>query len=342
MSKIMILAGALVLSGVVAAHAQSIPVYDVTVTCKKPPPFMSKQDCIQAQYLSRWSLIDDWGRASPAVREECRSTAGRYGDYNILMMCIMAHTDNRSSSTLQPSPITPPIPSPSPSPSAAEHAADTPFAQGLADREAWETWSAGLKGDYWSGALYWSGQRSLPMPGSSAALGGDATAGCEAAKLRLDVSDGRRKTDPAYRLGWNSYINYSVPRTCEALVAEVTTAIGNALASGELLPMLESYGADISAHMLVVDDYEVSTSGGEAKINWSACRRADPAKVGLSLTPEERAQLAHFQALVRHDEREAPQQQMQQLPTQQPMQQTVDDARYLLHRYVEDLTKVDQ
>ncbi len=178
------------------------------------------------------------------------------------------------------------------------------------------------------------------MPGSCAALGGDKTAGCEAAKLRLDLSDGRLKKGPAYRLGWNSYINYSVPHTCEALVAEVTTALGNALASGELMPMLELFGADISAHMLVVDDYEVSNTGGDAKINWSACRRADPANVGLSLTPEERAQLAHFQALARQDERQ--QQQMQQPATQQPMQHTVEDARYLLHRYLEDLTRLDQ
>jgi hypothetical protein len=340
MSKIMILAGALALSGVVAAHAQSVPIYNVATACKKPPPFMSKQDCIQAQYLSRWSLIDDWGRASPAAREECRSVAGRYGDYNTLMLCIMAHTDNQTSSTLRPSPTNPPTPSLLPAP--AEHAADTPFAQGLADREAWEIWFAGLKGDYRTGALYWSGQRSLPMPGSCAALGGETTAGCEAAKQRLDLSDGRRKQDPAYRLGWNSYINYSAPRTCEALVADATTAFGNALASGELLPILETFGANISAHMLVVDDYEVANTGGDAKINWSVCRRADPAKVGLSLTLEEQAQLAHFQALARQDEGQAPPQQMSQPQAQQPMQQTVEDARYLLHSYVEDLTRLDR
>ena len=51
------------------------------------------------------------------------------------------------------------------------------------------------------------------MPGSCAALGGDKTAGCEAAKLRLDLSDGRLKKDPAYRLGWNS----ALPNTLEGL-----------------------------------------------------------------------------------------------------------------------------
>jgi hypothetical protein len=79
------------------------------------------------------------------------------------------------------------------------------FQQGLADREAWESWFATTSGDYRNGALYWSGQRSTPHPGTCAALGGDATAGCVAAQVRLEASDSRRKREPDYRQGWNSY-----------------------------------------------------------------------------------------------------------------------------------------
>ncbi len=79
------------------------------------------------------------------------------------------------------------------------------FRQGLADRKAWEDWFAGTSGDYRNGALYWTGQRSTPHPGSCTTLGGDATAGCLAAKVRLDASDARRKREPEYRQGWNSH-----------------------------------------------------------------------------------------------------------------------------------------
>jgi hypothetical protein len=81
----------------------------------------------------------------------------------------------------------------------------TPFQQGLADRQGWENWFVGLTGDYRAGAYYWSGQRSLPQPGSCTTLGGDATAGCFAAQGRLASTDARRKSEPDYRLGWNSY-----------------------------------------------------------------------------------------------------------------------------------------
>lgn len=81
----------------------------------------------------------------------------------------------------------------------------TEFQQGLADREAFESWFAGLSGEYRSGAYFWAGQRSLRDPTPCASLGGQATEGCNAAKTRLDVSDARRKLVPAYRQGWNSY-----------------------------------------------------------------------------------------------------------------------------------------
>jgi hypothetical protein len=84
-------------------------------------------------------------------------------------------------------------------------APSTAFAQGLADRKALEDWFASSSGDYHVGALYWAAQRSLPHPGSCAALGGDRSAGCFASQGRLATSDVRRKTEPDYRQGWNSY-----------------------------------------------------------------------------------------------------------------------------------------
>ncbi len=53
----------------------------------------------------------------------------------------------------------------------------TEFQQGLADREAWESWFNGLSGEYRSGAYFWSGQRSLPDPTSCDSLGGEASEG---------------------------------------------------------------------------------------------------------------------------------------------------------------------
>lgn len=84
----------------------------------------------------------------------------------------------------------------------------SPFIQGQTDRQGWESWFGALTGDYRDGAWYWSGQRSLPNPGSCNSappfISGDWTAGCFAAQQRLAASDVRRKTEPDYRLGWNS------------------------------------------------------------------------------------------------------------------------------------------
>lgn len=80
--------------------------------------------------------------------------------------------------------------------------------QGQADRRDWETWFTSLSGDFRDGALYWTGERSKPRPGSCYGPAGQAigdwTTGCNAAKARLRLSDLRRKTEPDYRTGWNS------------------------------------------------------------------------------------------------------------------------------------------
>jgi hypothetical protein len=86
---------------------------------------------------------------------------------------------------------------------------DPAFQQGLADRQQWETWSGSLTGDYKRGAEYWAGHRSLPNPGSCYGPNGqdqgDYTAGCVAAQTRLGPIDARRKSEPSYKAGFNSY-----------------------------------------------------------------------------------------------------------------------------------------
>jgi hypothetical protein len=83
------------------------------------------------------------------------------------------------------------------------------FEQGTADRRAWEAWLGGLSGSYRDGAEYWSAQRSTPRPGSCYGPAGenlgDWTTGCLAAKRFLTPTDTRRKAEPEYRAGWNSY-----------------------------------------------------------------------------------------------------------------------------------------
>ncbi|MBV8094802.1 MAG: hypothetical protein JO110_16565, partial [Acetobacteraceae bacterium] len=83
------------------------------------------------------------------------------------------------------------------------------FQQGLADRAAWEAWLQSTSGDYRNGAEYWANQRSLSNLGACTGPGGlslgNWTSGCLAARRRLAYSDARRKVDPEYRLGWNSF-----------------------------------------------------------------------------------------------------------------------------------------
>lgn len=78
------------------------------------------------------------------------------------------------------------------------------FQNGSRDRQAWEVWFNGLSGEERDGAYYWAAQRSLSHPGSCARLGGEGQIGCLEAKMRLDQSDARRKSDPLYKAGWNS------------------------------------------------------------------------------------------------------------------------------------------
>jgi len=78
------------------------------------------------------------------------------------------------------------------------------FQRGLADRTAWENWLLKLDGDKRAGAEYWASQRSISHPGPC--IGTPAfVAGCNQAKPRLAPCDILRKSEPDYKLGWNSF-----------------------------------------------------------------------------------------------------------------------------------------
>ncbi|MDQ2861540.1 MAG: hypothetical protein M3T55_12625 [Pseudomonadota bacterium] len=83
------------------------------------------------------------------------------------------------------------------------------FRQGLVDRRDYEAWFGRLSGDYLSGATFWESHRSLAHPPmckrSNPSLIPAWINGCQAAKQHLDASDMRRKSNPWYRLGWNSF-----------------------------------------------------------------------------------------------------------------------------------------
>ena len=84
-------------------------------------------------------------------------------------------------------------------------AATTPaFEQGRADRQAVETWFAGLSGDFRAGADYWAAHRSNRPRSSCSAAGRTADFVCRAAKQQFDPTGARRKAEPDYFAGWNS------------------------------------------------------------------------------------------------------------------------------------------
>jgi hypothetical protein len=78
------------------------------------------------------------------------------------------------------------------------------FQKGLADHTAWQKWVDGFSGEFRAGIEWWASQRSMPDPGSCAGTP-EFVAGCNQAKARLAPYDLLRKTQPDYKLGWNSY-----------------------------------------------------------------------------------------------------------------------------------------
>jgi hypothetical protein len=105
------------------------------------------------------------------------------------------------------------------------------FQQGLTDRNAWESWIASISGDYRAGAEYWAAQRSTPTAGAcfdtAGNSRGDWTVGCLSAKARLTPSDERRKTEPEYRRGWNSFTALASPTTATPVAPGTPAAVGS-------------------------------------------------------------------------------------------------------------------
>jgi hypothetical protein len=97
------------------------------------------------------------------------------------------------------------------------------FQDGLRDRASIERWFATTTGDYHDGAFYWSGERSKSQPGTC----DDETrsvqwcSGCLEARIRFSPTDMRRKSEPDYRRGWNSW---SSPVSAPQQVASATVS----------------------------------------------------------------------------------------------------------------------
>jgi hypothetical protein len=106
------------------------------------------------------------------------------------------------------------------------------FQQGLADRGDLEAWFSQIQGDYHEGALYWSGQRSLPHPCSctNPSMSQPWQDGCVSAQTRLARFDERRRLEPDYKRGWNSWsapASAQVSASARAASALANTALPN-------------------------------------------------------------------------------------------------------------------
>ena len=82
-----------------------------------------------------------------------------------------------------------------------------PYADGLADRTAFENWRASLEPDEKAGADYWASQRSERHPGPCVRSDGNSAwvVGCRESQRRLAPTDARRLSEPKYRQGWNAF-----------------------------------------------------------------------------------------------------------------------------------------
>jgi hypothetical protein len=113
-------------------------------------------------------------------------------------------------------------------PQAGSPAAPSAFAAGLADRRAIEQWFASLTGDFKTGASYWAGQRNSPNPGSCYASDGSSTGswtqGCLAAQRAFASTDIRRKAEPEYWRGWNSFAGLEeIPKPASSVAPPAAT-----------------------------------------------------------------------------------------------------------------------
>jgi hypothetical protein len=99
------------------------------------------------------------------------------------------------------------------------HAQSAAYSDGLADRTAYEAWISSLETGEKTGAAYWAGQRSLPHPGPCGHTDTPADAGCGEAQRRLAPADVRRRSEPAYRQGWNAFQSTTPAETTQSTAA---------------------------------------------------------------------------------------------------------------------------
>ena len=137
------------------------------------------------------------------------------------------------------------------------------FQQGMADRGGWEAWSGSSQGDYHEGAYYWSGQRSLAQPGpcSNPSMSQAWQSGCVEAQKRLALSDARRRSEPDYRKGWNSWVaaasaTASPPPNPAPIPASAARANGLAVSNYEAkyIPLFTPLNDQIN-HAICMNDY---------------------------------------------------------------------------------------
>lgn len=174
---------------------------------------------------SAWSaLVDQFDNRVGGYNALCAShqdqgaaTLGGMGEREIASLTSQKLSElyqegAAAASRLPPDFSKPPIPPAVQTPQAGGvvGAAQSPssFAQGRADRLAWESWSKSVEGQALAGVEWWASVRSLrhrPTCEEMRLAHGEAfVQGCQAAKEHLDPTDMRRMTDPVYRAGWNS------------------------------------------------------------------------------------------------------------------------------------------
>ena len=102
------------------------------------------------------------------------------------------------------------------------------YLDGVNDRSQYESWFAQLTADYKKGVEFWVGNRSKPMQascfGQGAAPESDWMRGCLTAQRRFAPLDAKRKSDPEYRLGWNSIQSVEVQQAARARRIEAANA----------------------------------------------------------------------------------------------------------------------
>jgi hypothetical protein len=106
-----------------------------------------------------------------------------------------------------PPAIVQPSPAPAPTTGPIDRASNA-FADGHADRQAYEAWFAGLAGEVKAGAAHWESARSFPqnpmVKCDVSRWGMDWATGCFAAMTRLAPTNDRWTHDANYKAGWDS------------------------------------------------------------------------------------------------------------------------------------------